>query len=45
MPAVPMGTIDAAVQGRLPNPNVRVGPFWFGMEGGVDGFLLVERIR
>lgn len=39
------GQVDKAVQALLANPNVRIGPFYFGKQGEEDGFLLVEKIK
>lgn len=45
MSTFPFGQVDKAVQALLANPNVRIGPFYFGKQGEPDGFLLVEKIK
>lgn len=40
-----MGKVDDAIRVALANPNVRIGPFYFGKEGEPDGFLLIEKTR
>jgi hypothetical protein len=44
-PTEPRGMIDSNVKAYLSNPRVRIGPFWFGAEPGVDGFFLIEKVR
>jgi hypothetical protein len=45
MVPVPNRDPDAAVNGVLRNPNIRVGPFYFGNDGESDAFVLIEETR
>lgn len=40
---IPDRNPDKAITPVLHNPNVRVGPFYFGNEGAPDGVLIVEK--
>lgn len=45
MAPIPNRNPDAAVNAVLTNPNVRVGPFYFGKDGEPDAFVLVEKTK
>jgi hypothetical protein len=45
---VPRGKLDATFTPFLANPNVRIGPFFFGKvdaPDGVDGILVIEKTK
>lgn len=37
------GNVFGTLQTLVGNPNVRIGPFYFGKERALDSFLVVER--
>jgi hypothetical protein len=45
MEPIPNRNPDAAVNKVIGNPNVRVGPFYFGLGGRPDAFVLIERMK
>ena len=36
--------LGASINPALANPNLRIGPFFFGKEGQADSFLAVEKV-
>ena len=45
---VPRGKLDSVFTPYLDNPNVRIGPFYFGKvdaPDGTDGIILIEKTR
>jgi hypothetical protein len=45
MVLIPNRNPDAAISKVLANPKVRIGPFYFGKDGEVDAFLVIEKVK
>jgi hypothetical protein len=45
MEPIPNRNPDAAVNKVIGNPNIRVGPFYFGLDGQPDAFVLIEKTK
>jgi len=45
MPRAATGELFAAIRTQAAQPDKRVGPFFLGNEGELNGFLLIERLH